>query len=277
MQPDSVSTNKITDEVTAALSGLSADEVALIDPLIVDVNMLDSTNAAALIDHTLLKPDTTESAVRKLCAEAIEYGFASVCVNSAWLSLCRKLLVDTPIKCCVVVGFPLGATTSLSKAFETTDAIKHGADEVDMVINIGWLKDKAYSMVYEDIAGVVKVAHADNVLVKVILETFLLDKNEKIAGCLIAKAAGADFVKTSTGFNGGGATVEDVALMRQTVGPRLGVKASGGVRTADDARQMVSAGATRIGASAGVVIVQSFSENAASEAHQESDQRGDIY
>ena len=283
MQSNSVSTDQIIEEVNAALSGMPGGNPALIQPLTLDATTLDMSSAAALIDHTLLKPDATESAIRKLCAEAIDFGFASVCVNSTWLPLCHELLADTPVKSCVVVGFPLGATSSFSKASETAHAVKQGADEVDMVINVGRLKDRAYSAVYEDIAGVVNAAHANNVLVKVILETILLNDNEKVAGCLIAKAAGADFVKTSTGFSGGGATVEDIALMRQTVGPVLGVKASGGVRSAEDTRAMVSVGATRIGASAGVAIVQGFLDSLAEEDGKQNDdqdsedQDGDTY
>lgn len=280
--PNNIS-QQTREEVNAFLSTISKRESALIQPLTLDADVIKADEIAALIDHTLLKPDAKEAAVRELCAEAMAYGFASVCVNLTWLPLCRELLAETAVKTCVVIGFPLGATSAAAKAFEATEAVKQGVDEVDMVINVGHLKDQAYSAVYEDIAGVVKAAHAKNVLLKVIIETALLSDDEKVAGCLIAKAAGADFVKTSTGFNGGGATVDDIRLMRQSVGPVLGVKASGGVRTADDARAMVSAGATRIGASAGVAIVKGFLDHAPAEIEQkengqkENENGGDTY
>ena len=210
---------------------------------------------AAMIDHTLLKPNATADQIAQLCYEARKYGFASVCVNPSHVSLCAQLLKNSDVKVCTVIGFPLGATTPEVKAFEAEDAIADGATEIDMVINIGALKVRDYDLVAEDIAGVVRVGHAHGALVKVILETALLDREEKVAACLIAKEAGADFVKTSTGFGGGGATVEDIALMRQVVGPDMGVKASGGVGDFADAQKMVAAGATRIGASAGVKIV----------------------
>jgi len=202
-----------------------------------------------------------------------------VCVNLTWLELCRELLADSSVKTCVVIGFPLGATSAAVKAFETSEAVKLGVDEVDMVINVGQLKDKRYSDVYADIAGVVNLAHSSGALVKVILETALLDDDEKVAGCLVAKEAGADFVKTSTGFSGGGATESDIKLMRQTVGPRLGVKASGGVRTAADMRTMIAAGATRIGASAGVAIVEGFStdDNEGSISPENHNKSGETY
>lgn len=208
---------------------------------------------AALIDHTLLKPDATEKDVRKLCEEAKQYGFASVCVNPSWVPLCAELLAGTPVKVCTVIGFPLGATTPTAKAIETRDAIANGANEIDMVINVGALKSGNDELVRQDIEGVVQAAHG-KAMVKVILETALLSREEKIKACLLAKMAGADFVKTSTGFSSGGATVEDIALMRATVGPEMGVKASGGIRDRATAEAMVAAGATRIGASASVAI-----------------------
>jgi len=208
---------------------------------------------AALIDHTLLKPDATEQDVRKLCEEAKQYGFASVCVNPSWVPLCAELLAGTPVKVCTVIGFPLGATTPTAKAIETRDAIANGASEIDMVINVGALKSGNDALVREDIEGVVQAARG-KAIVKVILETALLSREEKIKACLLAKTAGADFVKTSTGFSTGGATVEDIALMRATVGPEMGVKASGGIRDRATAEAMVAAGATRIGASASVAI-----------------------
>jgi deoxyribose-phosphate aldolase len=213
-------------------------------------------NLAKYIDHTLLKPDATQQEIAQLCFEARKFNFASVCVNPTWVSLCAELLKGSPVKVCTVIGFPLGATSSESKAFETETAIKQGATEIDMVINIGALKARDLDTVARDIRGVVNAAHARGIIVKVIIETALLTDEEKTIACLVSKEAGADFVKTSTGFSGGGATIQDVALMRKTVGPQMGVKASGGVRTYEDAESMIKAGATRIGASAGVKIIQ---------------------
>ncbi|SKC37635.1 deoxyribose-phosphate aldolase [Maledivibacter halophilus] len=207
------------------------------------------------IDHTLLKPEATEEQVKKICDEAKEYGFASVCVNSYYASLVRKELRGTDVKTCVVVGFPLGASVKEAKAFEAKEAIENGAQEIDMVINIGALKSKKYDYVKEDIKAVVDAANK-KALVKVIIETCLLTQEEKIKACEISKEAGADFVKTSTGFSTGGATVEDIKLMRKTVGQDMGVKASGGVRTIEDAKTMINAGASRIGASSSVAIVK---------------------
>lgn len=209
---------------------------------------------AALIDHTLLKPDATEEQVTKLCEEAAQYGFASVCVNPCWVRLCRDLLRGSKVKVCTVIGFPLGATTCESKAFETQTAIEHGADEIDMVINIGKLKSGDYDYLERDIRAVVETTKTRGI-VKVILETCLLTDEEKIKGSLLSKRAGAAFVKTSTGFSKGGATLGDVALMRKVVGSNVGVKASGGVRDRESAVKMVEAGATRLGASASVTIV----------------------
>ena len=213
-------------------------------------------NIANMIDHTLLKPDATQQEIAQLCFEARKYGFASVCVNPTWVSLCAELLKDSAVKVCTVIGFPLGATSLETKAFETETAIRQGATEIDMVINIGALKARDLETVAKDIRGVVNVAHPRGALVKVIIETVLLNDEEKQIASLLAKEAGADYVKTSTGFAGGGATVHDVELMRKTVGPQMGVKASGGVRTFEDAENMIRAGATRIGASAGVKIIQ---------------------
>src|SRR5437762_763215 len=214
-----------------------------------------SDGLASLIDHTLLKPDATREQIEQLCGEAAQFCFASVCVNPNWVPLCRELLRESGVKVCTVIGFPSGAHAPDVKAYETRRAVEQGAEEVDMVINIGALKSKDYALVEQDIRGVVQAAGRDTV-VKVILETSLLTRDEKIMGSSLAKAAGADFVKTSTGFAGGGATVEDVRLMRETVGPEIGVKASGGIRTTEDVKAMVAAGATRIGASAGVKIVR---------------------
>lgn len=213
-------------------------------------------NLAGLIDHTLLKPDATPDQIAQLCFEARKYGFASVCINPAWVPLCAQLLQGSPVKVCTVIGFPLGASAPEVKAFEAQNAIEQGATEIDMVINIGALKARDLELVAKDIRGVVNVVHARSLLIKVIIETVLLTDEEKTIACLLAKEAGADFVKTSTGFAGGGATVHDVALMRRVVGPEMGVKASGGVRTYEDAASMIKAGATRIGASAGVKIIQ---------------------
>lgn len=206
------------------------------------------------IDHTLLKPDATFEAVKKICAEAKEYEFASVCVNAFYTSLVSKELEGTSVKTCVVVGFPLGATTKEVKVFETKQAIENGAQEIDMVINIGALKSKNYEAVREDIKAVVEAAKG-KALVKVIIETCLLNDEEKVKGCEISKEVGADFVKTSTGFSTGGATISDLELMRKTVGMEMGVKASGGVRTTEDAESAIKAGATRIGASSSISIV----------------------
>ncbi|MCY8755099.1 deoxyribose-phosphate aldolase [Bacillus haynesii] len=209
---------------------------------------------ARMIDHTVLKPDTVKSEIEVLCKEARVYGFASVCVNPCWVKLCAELLKDSEVKVCTVIGFPLGATSLETKAFETKQAIADGAGEVDMVINIGALKDRDTGTVEHDIRAVTDAADG-KALVKVIIETSLLTDEEKRLACELAVKAGADFVKTSTGFSGGGATVRDIQLMRDAVGPDIGVKASGGVRDKESALAMIEAGATRIGASAGVSIV----------------------
>lgn len=212
-------------------------------------------NVAGMIDHTLLKPQATEEQIRTLCAEARQFGFATVCVNPVWVPLCAELLRGSPVGVCTVIGFPLGATLTDVKAFEAQRCVVLGATEVDMVINIGALKSQEYDAVQGDIAAVVTAAHALGATVKVIIETAYLTDGEKIKACALSKAAGADFVKTSTGFGPSGATAEDVALMRQVVGPEMGVKAAGGIRTAGDVQAMIAAGASRIGASAGVQIV----------------------
>jgi deoxyribose-phosphate aldolase len=211
---------------------------------------------ASLIDHTILKADATRADVVKVCREARQYGFASVCVNGYWVPLVMAELSGSAVKVCTVVGFPLGAMTTAAKAAETADAVKNGAQEIDMVINIGALKSGDTDTVREDIAAVVRTAHAGGAIVKVIIETALLDDTQKRVACQLAKAAGAEFVKTSTGFSTSGATAHDVALMRAAVGPEMGVKASGGIRTLDDLRTMAAAGATRIGASASVKIAE---------------------
>jgi deoxyribose-phosphate aldolase len=211
-------------------------------------------NVVRMIDHTLLKADATKKEVVKLVEEAKEYLFASVCVNPTWVKTAAEMLAGTPeVKVCTVIGFPLGASTSETKAFETKNAIENGANEIDMVINIAALKDMQDDLVENDIRAVVEAA-AGKAIVKVIIETCLLTNEEKVRACKLSVKAGADFVKTSTGFSTGGATVEDIRLMRETVGPEIGVKASGGVRSREDALAMVEAGATRIGASSGVAI-----------------------
>lgn len=211
---------------------------------------------AGMIDHTALKPDTTQAQIDKLCREAKQYGFATVCVNPIWVKFAAKQLVGTDVDVCTVIGFPLGATPTNVKVSETKQALDDGAREVDMVIHVGALKDGDDEAVVRDIAAVVDVANG-NALTKVIIESALLSREEKRRACELAVKAGADYVKTSTGFASGGATVEDVALMRETVGPDIGVKASGGIRDNATARAMVDAGATRIGASAGVKIIKS--------------------
>jgi deoxyribose-phosphate aldolase len=209
---------------------------------------------ASLIDHTLLKPDAMPEAIERLCREAAEYGFASVCVNPGNVVRAARLLRGTRVNVCTVIGFPLGATTSLAKAFEARDAVAGGADELDMVLNVGALKAGDETLVSRDIRAVVEAA--DGRVVKVILETGLLTEEEKVRACLLVKEAGAAFVKTSTGFGPGGATVEDVQLMRRTVGPDFGVKASGGIRDRETAERMVAAGAIRLGTSSGVGIIR---------------------
>ena len=206
------------------------------------------------IDHTLLKPDASQEQIETLIEEAKKYDFASVCVNPTWVSFAAQALKTTDVKVCTVIGFPLGANTPELKAFETSDAIQNGANEVDMVINIGALKSRNFDLVERDIRAVVEAAKGT--LVKVIIENCLLTDDEKVKACQIAQKAGADFVKTSTGFSTGGATVADVALMRKTVGPDMGVKASGGARSYEDALAFIKAGATRIGASSGVAIME---------------------
>lgn len=216
---------------------------------------MDKQQLAKMIDHTILKPEADKASIEKLCKEALEYNFASVCINPTNVELAAKLLKGSEVKVCTVIGFPLGANTMEVKAFETKDAIAKGADEVDMVINIGRLKDKDYEYVEKDIKAVVDAADKKAVT-KVIIETCLLTEEEKVKACELAKKAGADFVKTSTGFSTGGATPEDIKLMRETVGPDMGVKASGGVRSIEDAEAVIKNGATRIGASVSIAICE---------------------
>lgn len=227
------------DRVSAGLGAIPADR-----------------RLAEMIDHTLLKPEATPDQIAQLCFEARKHGFASVCINPTHVKLAAELLKGSPVKVCTVVGFPLGATPPEVKAYEAQKAIDEGATEIDMVINIGAIKARDYETAARDVRAVARACRANNALLKVIIEAALLTDEEKVAACLIAKAAGADFVKTSTGFAAGGATAADVALMRRAVGPEIGVKAAGGIRTLADVESMVAAGATRIGASAGVKIVQ---------------------
>jgi deoxyribose-phosphate aldolase len=235
--------NIVSNGATRVSAGVGVDAAGGVEP-----------DLARMIDHTLLKPEATVEQVEKLCAEAKKFHFASVCINPSNVPLCAKILKDTDVKVCTVIGFPLGATTSETKAFETERAIRDGATEVDMVINVGRLKSGEYDYVESDIFAVVSTAKRYHALSKVILETGLLTDEEKIKACMLAKRAGADFVKTSTGFSKGGATAGDIALMRLVVGSAMGVKASGGVRSREDALKLVASGADRIGASASVAI-----------------------
>lgn len=221
---------------------------------------MENINIARMIDHTILKPEATEAEIMELCKEAVKYNFASVCVNPSMVAKAATILEGTPVKVCTVIGFPLGATTTEVKAFETEDAIKKGATEVDMVINVGKLKERDLAYVKNDIQAVVNAAKG-KALTKVIIETCLLTDEEKVIACELSKEAGADFVKTSTGFSKGGATGHDIKLMRETVGPDMGVKASGGVRSREDALTMIENGATRIGASASIAICEGKESN----------------
>ncbi|MEO3939597.1 deoxyribose-phosphate aldolase [Paenarthrobacter nicotinovorans] len=213
-------------------------------------------NIASYIDHTLLKPEASEADVLKVCAEAIEYRFKSVCVNPVWVKTVTKALKGSGVLTCSVIGFPLGATPTDVKSFEARGAVLDGADEIDMVINMASARANDKGALVDDIKAVAETVHAGEAILKVIIETSMLNDEQKVIACEAAVEAGADFVKTSTGFNGGGATVEDVTLMRKTVGPDIGVKASGGVRSLADAQAMIAAGATRIGASSGIAIVK---------------------
>ena len=217
---------------------------------------MNKQKLAQMIDHTILKPEATEAEIMQLCTEAVEYGFASVCINPSMVKKAAIILEGSEVKVCTVIGFPLGTTTTEVKAFETEQAIKNGATEVDMVINIGKLKENNLKYVKNDIEAVVNAANG-KALTKVIIESCLLTDEEKVTVCTIAKEVGADFVKTSTGFSSGGATKEDIKLMRETVGEEMGVKASGGVRSNADAMIMIENGATRIGASASIAICNS--------------------
>lgn len=222
----------------------------------VSLSLPRGKDIAGWIDHTLLKPEATAMQIKALCQEAIQYQFAAVCVNPVFVPLAHGFLADSKVALCTVIGFPLGATLPTNKVFETLASLQAGAQEIDMVLNIGAMKGGDYGLIWNEIEAVVQVAHHGGAIVKVILENALLTGREKILGCLISKAAGADFVKTSTGFGPGGATQEDVDLMRRVVGSTMGVKAAGGIRSLDEAQNMIRSGANRIGASAGVKIVE---------------------
>ena len=255
MNPDNDTLSELIRSAARA-----AVAVTTAEPISIQALAQPIANPASLIDHTLLKPTATADQIRQLCAEAREHRFAAVCVNPVWVSLCAERLAGGPVEVCTVVGFPLGADLPEAKAFEAERCIALGAREIDMVINIGALKAQDFAAVRDDIAAVVSSSHAAGAIVKVIIEATYLTEEEKVAACVLAKNAGADFVKTSTGFGPGGATAADVALMRRVVGPDIGVKAAGGIRTAEDFVSMVAAGANRIGASAGVKIVAELAE-----------------
>jgi len=241
-QPDAVN-NLVNSGADRIAAGLGIGDI------------LANKSVARKIDHTLLKPDATTDEITSLCEEAKKYQFASVCINPGYVSLCSELLKGSGVKVCTVIGFPLGSTTTETKRFEAEQAIKNGAEEIDMVINVGQLKQGNYDYVFNDVNQVVLAAKKKGDICKVILETALLTDEEKIKACIICKHAGADFVKTSTGFSKGGATVGDIALMKYVVGSSVGVKASGGIRSREDANAMIASGADRIGASASVKIV----------------------
>jgi len=251
---------RITKEVLAKLEKMNQDgatESTSSGKNVSSHQIITPEELAGYIDHTLLKPNATQAQIEQVCEEALHYKFKSVCVNSSWVSLVAKKLRGTPVKVCSVIGFPLGEMTTRSKAFEARDAIANGAHELDMVMNIGAMKSKNLKLVEEDIRSIKRACRSSTVL-KVIIETSLLTEEEKVLACEIAKKAGADFVKTSTGFTGEGAKVEDVALMRRVVGPKMGVKASGGIRDYKTAVAMINAGANRIGAGSSVAIMKSF-------------------
>ncbi|MGA2378977.1 MAG: deoxyribose-phosphate aldolase [Spirochaetia bacterium] len=247
-------TERIVKEVIARLQSSQAGTGSTQGSATLSGETILASDLAQYIDHTLLKPEATEEQIDKLCDEAAKHHFYSVCVNSSWAEHCARRLGGTGVKVCAVVGFPLGAMDSRAKAFEARTAVSNGAREIDMVMNVGAMKAGNHSLVREDMLAVRRACRAGIVL-KVILETCMLTDAEKVLACQIAKDIDADFVKTSTGFNKGGATVEDIALMRRTVGPRMGVKAAGGVRSYEDAVAMIRAGATRLGTSSGVLLV----------------------
>ncbi len=249
-------TSPATLTQVSQIEELLAQYCAQLPPLALPQLPEEGRGMAGFIDHTLLKPEAKPAQIVQLCEEARAYDFYSVCINPLYVALANQALAGSRVAVCTVVGFPLGATPTAVKVFETRDCLEKGAREIDMVIPVGLLRAGQYEAVLEDIRAVVEAAHPAGALVKVILEMALLDHTEKIAGCLISQAAGAEFVKTSTGFGPGGATLADVELMRRVVGPQMGVKAAGGVRSLADAQAMLAAGATRLGSSAGVIIMQ---------------------
>lgn len=262
--PDDPALAAIVARVTRAL-GLSV-ELPPPPPVLIDAASLDSVALAALIDHTLLRPDATAAEIDALCEEALTYGFAAVCVQPMWVTRCAAALRGSKTRAASVVGFPLGVTLAEVKRIEAEQLLARGATELDMVLNIGALKSRDLALVYADISAVAEVTRAGGAVLKVILETGYLTDEEKVAACVLTRAAGADFVKTATGFGPGGATATDVQLMRRVVGDAIGVKAAGGVRTLEQMRQMVRAGANRIGTSAGVRIIQE-AQQLAEQAH----------
>ncbi len=250
----------VVDQPTAVKNIISNGAERIAAGIGIEANKIDNT-IARMIDHTLLKPEATPDDIKKLCQEARTYNFASVCINPSFVPMCKDLLKGSNVKVCTVIGFPLGATTTEVKRAEAEQALKSGAQEIDMVINIGMLKQGNYDYVFNDINQVALAAKKYNAICKVIIETSLLTDEEKVKACVLSKKAKADFVKTSTGFSTGGATAGDIALMRLVVGSAMGVKASGGVRTTEDAKAMIASGADRIGASASVKIVSGGSDS----------------
>jgi len=247
--------NKISEEVISRLEKIDiGDSISFSKVENQKSDIVAPTDVARYIDHTLLKPEATEDQIEELCEEAVKYGFFSVCVNSSWVALCAKKLRGTGVKVCAVVGFPLGAMDSRTKAYETRNAIENGADEIDMVINVGALKNGDLKLVEEDLRSVIRACRSTTTT-KAIIETCLLTDEEKVIASQLVKKTGYDFVKTSTGFSKAGATAHDVVLMRKTVGPKMGIKAAGGIHNYEEALLMIRSGATRLGASAGIKII----------------------
>jgi len=247
--------NKISEEVISRLKKIDkTDSVSINVKENKNTDTIKPADVAGYIDHTLLKPEATEVQIKKLCEEAVKYGFFSVCVNSSWVEFCAKQLRGTGVKVCAVVGFPLGAMDSRTKAYETRNAIENGADEIDMVINVGALKNGDLKIVEEDLRAVTRACRSTTTT-KAIIETCLLTDDEKIIASELVKKTGYDFVKTSTGFSKAGATAHDIALMRRTIGPKMGIKAAGGIHNFEEALLMIQSGATRLGASAGIKII----------------------
>jgi len=247
--------NKISEEVISRLKKIDkTDSISTNDLERKNNNSITPADVARYIDHTLLKPEATEGQIETLCEEAVKYGFFSVCINSSWVAYCAKKLRGTGVKICAVVGFPLGAMDSRTKAYETRNAIENGADEIDMVINVGALKNGDLKTVEEDLRSVIRACRSTTTT-KAIIETCLLTDDEKIIASQLVKKTGYDFVKTSTGFSKAGATAHDIVLMRRTVGPKMGIKAAGGIHNFEEALLMIRSGATRLGASAGIKII----------------------